>query len=136
MTNSINKTFIDALPIRINRYQDETVNKIATTDNRLCRVVDNNINKRQANNSAGVVMYDSVGNLANLLVYPSDTQGNEKRPFLMSSYQGEAIVLGDLAGEKIAVLGIDNALSLYDSMIADRKKSLYLDFARQHGKLF
>lgn len=126
MTNSINKTFIDALPILINRYQDETVNKIATTDNRLCRVVDGNINKRQANNSAGVVMYDSTGNLANLLVYPSDTQGNEKRPFLMSSYQGEAIVLGDLAGEKIAVLGIDNALSLYDSMITDRKNPCIL----------
>lgn len=67
------------------------------------------LNGRTIINAFGVVMTAPNGD-NNLLVYEPN-----KRPYLAFAYHNHAIILGDMAEcPPLAVMGIDNALALYD----------------------
>lgn len=72
--------------------------------------------------SAGVILQDNTGDKNNLIIYPNtDIKSNFKRPFVIKDYQGQAVVLGDVAlCTKIhAVIGFDNADTLYQAVKDD-----------------
>lgn len=72
--------------------------------------------------SAGVILQDNTGDKKNLIIYPNtDIESNFKRPFVIKDYQGQAVVLGDVAlCTKIhAVIGFDNADALYQAVKDD-----------------
>lgn len=78
--------------------------------------------KRQVQDSAGVKLIDSTGEPSNLIIYPNpNISGNVRSPYLLEPYQGQAMVLGDVAlCTKIhAVIGFDNADALYDAVKDD-----------------
>lgn len=63
---------------------------------------------------AGVLMQNPQGEL-NLAVY----QNKYNKPFTVFDYDNHAIILGDETDEKMAVLGIDNAIALYNERMAN-----------------
>ena len=72
--------------------------------------------------SAGVILQDNTGDKNNLIIYPNtDIESNFKRPFVIKDYQGQAVVLGDVAlCTKIhAVIGFENADTLYNAVKDD-----------------
>lgn len=72
--------------------------------------------------SAGVILQDNTGDKNNLIIYPNtEIESNFKRPFVIKDYQGQAVVLGDVAlCTKIhAVIGFDNADTLYQAVKDD-----------------
>lgn len=69
--------------------------------------------------SAGVILQDNTGDKNNLIIYPNtDIESNFKHPFVIKDYQGQAVILGDVAlCTKIhAVIGFDNADTLYQAV--------------------
>lgn len=75
---------------------------------------------KQADDSAGVVLADVAGEMANLYIYPNpDKQDNAKRPFALDKVSGQAVVMGEPQGvETYAIMGLENAVLLYDGLMA------------------
>lgn len=63
---------------------------------------------------AGIVMYNPQGQ-ANLALYQSDNN----KAFTAFAYESHAIILGDFDSPPMAVLGIDNAIALYNDQMAN-----------------
>lgn len=75
---------------------------------------------KQADRSVGLVLKDMAHHPVNLYVYPNpDTEGNAKHPFTLDKVSGQAVILGEPQGvETYAILGLENAVLLYDGLMA------------------
>lgn len=83
---------------------------------------------KQADDSLGLVLVDKAHHIANMLIYPNPvTIGNHKHPFTLDGVNAQAVMLGDPKGvESYAILGLENAVLLYDGLVArDGKACVY-----------
>lgn len=83
------------------------------------RAFDGEINARQASDSVGLALVDKTHEIANLLIYPNpQIQDNHKRPFTLETVKAQAVMMGEPMGETYAILGLENAVLLYDGLMA------------------